>query len=164
MDHEDHREIIVFSFRVLIIIYMPLGRQAGSNQRRGNLGNCVTVSPDSRRQRSFSLFTGEVWRSTYSHVTCCDVTAQLQSHVVSLNYQALRSHTKTWHAICNKGKKKMPLHLSYDLSLVQNHQIVMVHKWPGLFPLVCSIVVLLPLPFPDKPSYKLSFELVSILC
>lgn len=100
------REITVLSFRVLIFLYMPLGRQAGSNQHRGNLGNCLTVSLVPRRQRSFSVFTGELWSSTYSQLTCCDVTAQLQSHMVSLYYQELRSDTQPWHTVHKKEKKR----------------------------------------------------------
>lgn len=153
------REITVFSFGVLMLLYMSLGRRAGSNQHRGSRGNCLTMSHDPHHQRSFSVCTGEVWRSTNPQAPCCDVTAQFQSHMARWYYQELRSDTNLDipHRKKKGGERRCPC---INSIVCQNHQNAMVHQWSRLFPLsasTISIEIFLPLPFPHEHSSNFCF-------
>jgi hypothetical protein len=141
---------------------MPLRRQAGSNQHRGNprkLSHNEPLTPADTR--SFSVFTGESWRSTYSQATCCVVTAQLQSHMVHWYSQELKSSRKPWYTIDKKKKKGNALVYSAEL-------IIKLRWWTSDtgFLHVCTIdsskgCVYTSLS-PDKHNYKLFSQLVSI--
>ena len=81
IDHDDHQINYYFFLLSLIFLYMPLERQAGSNQHRGNLGNCLTMS--SRPLQTGIIFCACRWslkKHLFStHLLCCHCSAS-ESH------------------------------------------------------------------------------------